>query len=191
MTTEPVAGPSATSSSTKASYPKGKDSRKHPVQYSHFYPPPPVNTKYVTSSYIKTDQQTWAGRAIAAAQTKTASLAGQKKRKADRASPLDDEDEEEEEDADEEDEKTLAARTIIIHPGSTHIRVGMATDISPIAWPNVLARRNKLGAPPGTSRSSRQMSDAARGPGERDGSVVAEGSTMDEDGQPKDPVSRS
>lgn len=40
-------------------------------------------------------------------------------------------------------DKSLAARTIIIHPGSTHIRVGLATDVGPVQWPNVLARRSE------------------------------------------------
>lgn len=47
---------------------------------------------------------------------------------------------------DDDDEMGRASRTIVIHPGSTHIRVGLASDVSPVVWPNVLARRYKVGS---------------------------------------------
>lgn len=52
-------------------------------------------------------------------------------------------------------DKSLAARTIIIHPGSTHVRVGLATDVGPVQWPNVLARRSaKAEAPSKSAKAS-------------------------------------
>ncbi|PWN31113.1 hypothetical protein BDZ90DRAFT_230110 [Jaminaea rosea] len=135
-------------STSAAAIQRPKESRKLPFQYAGFYPPPPLNTKYVSSSFLKTDLQSVAGRMLANGTRTGGASSGKNKRKAEAYD--DDEDGSGQED-EEEDQQTPASQTIIIHPGSTRIRVGLATDVAPVEWPCILARRPRLGAPPITA----------------------------------------
>lgn len=50
-------------------------------------------------------------------------------------------DEEEEEEEEEEDELSAGNKTIVIHPGSQNLRIGLASDLLPKSIPMVIARR--------------------------------------------------
>ncbi|GAC94803.1 actin-like protein [Pseudozyma hubeiensis SY62] len=144
-------------------------SQSIPLQYTTFFSVAPLNAKNVSSSYLKTEAQTWISRSQAAAQ----SLGSSKKRRidvlrdgadgADASINMDDDDDL---DADEGEaeaaENTPAHRTIVIHPGSQNLRLGRATDLFPITLPNVIARRAKkeAPAPPSTPAAASSM-DAA------------------------------
>lgn len=52
----------------------------------------------------------------------------------------DDDDDDDDEEAAEKDETNL--RTIVVHPGSKTIRVGLSTDIDPLEVPSVIAHKN-------------------------------------------------
>ncbi|KAK0525215.1 actin-like protein arp8 [Tilletia horrida] len=123
-----------------------------PLAYTTFYVPPPINVKNQTSSYLKSEGQTWLARAAAAPSKRrkldpsagdaAAAVPGSAKGKAPiRAdAELDVEDEELET---EEDLAAQHANTIIIHPGSQYLRIGRATDLFPVSVPNVIARKER------------------------------------------------
>lgn len=97
---------------------------------------PPLLPTDVSSSFIKTDAQTMAGRIAA----QGGAIMNKRRKVGDDGEDRMDEDDDED-DADMDSTQTPASRTIVIHPGSTHIRVGLASDVAPVVWPNVLARR--------------------------------------------------
>ncbi|EPQ31169.1 uncharacterized protein PFL1_01357 [Pseudozyma flocculosa PF-1] len=141
-------------------------SQSLPLAYSTFFPVAPLNAKNVSSSYLKTEAQTWISRSQAARDSQQNSASRGKKRKRQAAAAAaataqgadgddpdltaagidDDEGDSEEEDAEGEPGKPSgpAARTIVIHPGSEFIRVGRATDLYPLTFPSAIARRPKL-----------------------------------------------
>ncbi|CAO1621613.1 unnamed protein product [Parajaminaea phylloscopi] len=179
-TDEAAAAGEPVPSASKPSVPVGKDSRKLPVQYTGFYPPPPLNTKYVSSSFLRTETQTLAGRIAAGIGGRGYLGSGKRKRRADDGEALaasDGEEGDEEDDDGQEEELqrpgvAAAARTIIVHPGSTYIRVGLATDVSPVVWPSVIARRNRIGTPalrsgPSPSEDEAMADDLAAAGGSR------------------------
>ncbi|KDN41865.1 actin-like ATPase domain-containing protein [Tilletiaria anomala UBC 951] len=119
--------------------------REVPLNYTSFKVPPMINAKNVTATYLKTDAQTWIARAASqiglSGPQKDAAGAPKKRKKGKSTVAAAAESEEEEEDEDEEEGKMAASNTIVIHPGSHTLRIGRATDLSPLSYPFVLARR--------------------------------------------------
>ncbi|KAL5633045.1 hypothetical protein ACGC1H_003515 [Rhizoctonia solani] len=105
-----------------------------PMKFTTFNVPPVINTKNVSSTYLRSENQTvWARNAAANAQRKrTAEEAFTGKEK---APPTD---------------GALGSKTLVIHPGSRWLKIGLATDVFPVQVPNVIARRCRTGTvPPG------------------------------------------
>ncbi|KAJ1017807.1 hypothetical protein NDA16_005124 [Ustilago loliicola] len=162
-------------------------SQNIPLQYTTFFSVAPLNAKNVSSSYLKTEAQTWISRSQAAVQ----SLPQTKKRRLDAlrdgADPADssvnmdqDDDDLEPEDGEKEAaENTPAHRTIVIHPGSENLRLGRATDLFPISLPNVIARRAKKSAPP--KPNSVDDANGANRTAEDEASKPADAQDMDVD----------
>ncbi|SJX64672.1 related to ARP8-Actin-related protein [Sporisorium reilianum f. sp. reilianum] len=135
--------------------PPADPSQNIPLQYTTFFSVAPLNAKNVSSSYLKTEAQTWISRSQAAVQSQQ----GQSKKRrldalkdgADAPDASINMDEDDDLDADDGEreaaENTPAHRTIVIHPGSQNLRLGRATDLFPISLPNVIARRAKKAAP--------------------------------------------
>ncbi|CAE7217046.1 unnamed protein product [Rhizoctonia solani] len=103
-----------------------------PMKFTTFNVPPVINTKNVSSTYLRSESQTiWARNAAANAQRKrTAEEAFTGKEK---APPVD---------------GAPGAKTLIIHPGTRWLKIGMATDAFPVQVPNVIARRCRAGTVP-------------------------------------------
>ncbi|KDN40929.1 hypothetical protein RSAG8_07797, partial [Rhizoctonia solani AG-8 WAC10335] len=103
-----------------------------PMKFTTFSVPPVINTKNVSSSYLRSETQTiWARNAVANAQRKrTAEEAFTGKEK---APPTD---------------GAPGSKTVVIHPGSRWLKIGMATDVFPVQVPNVIARRCRTGTVP-------------------------------------------
>ncbi|KAG8718045.1 actin-like protein arp8 [Ceratobasidium sp. 394] len=96
-----------------------------PMKFTAFYIPPVTNTKNVSSSYLKTDAQTiWARNAAQAQRKRTADEAFTGKEKANTDS-------------------APGSKTVVIHPGSRWLKMGMANDVFPISIPNVIARKQR------------------------------------------------
>ncbi|CAE6442101.1 unnamed protein product [Rhizoctonia solani] len=105
-----------------------------PMKFTTFNVPPVINTKNVSSTYLRSENQTiWARNAAANAQRKrTAEEAFTGKEK---APPTD---------------GALGSKTLVIHPGSRWLKIGLAADVFPVQVPNVIARRCRTGTvPPG------------------------------------------
>ena len=141
--------------------PPADPSQNIPLQYTTFFSVAPLNAKNVSSSYLKTEAQTWISRSQAAVQSQGST----KKRRldvlkdgADAADASVNVDEDDNLDADEGEseaaENTPAHRTIVIHPGSENLRLGRATTLFPISLPNVIARRAKRAALPSSVTSA-------------------------------------
>ncbi|KAH7327676.1 hypothetical protein B0J17DRAFT_580896 [Rhizoctonia solani] len=103
-----------------------------PMKFTTFNVPPVINTKNVSSTYLRSESQTiWARNAAANAQRKrTAEEAFTGKEK---TLPTD---------------VTPGSKTLVIHPGSRWLKMGMATDVFPVQVPNVIARRCRAGTAP-------------------------------------------
>ncbi|KAG8691727.1 actin-like protein arp8 [Ceratobasidium sp. 423] len=103
-----------------------------PMKFTTFNVPPVINTKNVSSTYLRSENQTiWARNAAANAQRKrTAEEAFTSKEK---ALPTD---------------GAPGSKTLVIHPGSRWLKIGMATDVFPVQVPNVIARRCRTGTAP-------------------------------------------
>ncbi|KAF8724871.1 cytoskeleton organization, partial [Rhizoctonia solani] len=102
-----------------------------PMKFTTFHVPPVINTKNVSSTYLRSENQTiWARNVAANAQRKrTAEEAFTGKEK---APPTD---------------GAPGSKTLVIHPGSRWLKIGMATDVFPVQVPNVIARRRRTGVP--------------------------------------------
>ncbi|KAG8741308.1 actin-like protein arp8 [Ceratobasidium sp. 414] len=97
-----------------------------PVKFTAFHIPPVTNTKNVSSSYLKTDAQTiWARNAAQAQRKRTADEAFTGKEKA-------------------ATDSAPGAKTVVIHPGSRWLKIGMASDVFPVSIPNVIARKQRI-----------------------------------------------
>ncbi|CAE6454300.1 unnamed protein product [Rhizoctonia solani] len=105
-----------------------------PMKFTTFNVPPVINTKNVSSTYLRSESQTiWARNAAANAQRKRTAeeaFAGKEKEKA----PATD--------------GAPGSKTLVIHPGSRWLKIGMATDVFPVQVPNVIARRCRTGTVP-------------------------------------------
>ncbi|CAE6409631.1 unnamed protein product [Rhizoctonia solani] len=103
-----------------------------PMKFTTFNVPPVINTKNVSSSYLRSESQTiWARNAAANAQRKRTA-----------------------EEAFTGKEKTLptdgapGSKTLVIHPGSRWLKMGMATDVFPVQIPNLIVRKCRTGTAP-------------------------------------------
>ncbi|CAE6451755.1 unnamed protein product [Rhizoctonia solani] len=96
-----------------------------PMKFTTFHVPPVINTKNVSSTYLRSESQTiWARNAAANAERKRTAeeaFAGKEK-----ALPTD---------------GAPGSKTLVIHSGSRWLKIGMATDVFPVQVPNVIARR--------------------------------------------------
>ncbi|CUA74631.1 putative actin-related protein 8 [Schizosaccharomyces pombe 972h-] [Rhizoctonia solani] len=105
-----------------------------PMKFTTFNVPPVINTKNVSSTYLRSESQTiWARNTAANAQRKRTAeeaFAGKEKEKA----PATD--------------GAPGSKTLVIHPGSRWLKIGMATDVFPVQVPNVIARRCRTGTVP-------------------------------------------
>ncbi|EJF64395.1 actin-like ATPase domain-containing protein [Dichomitus squalens] len=91
------------------------------LRYTSFHVPLAPNPKHVGSTYLKSESQTvWSRNAIRAHRTRTVSD------EAGAATPT---------------ETRRGAKVIVIHPGSRFLRIGRASDVTPLSVPNVIARR--------------------------------------------------
>ena len=135
------------------------------LQYTTFFSVAPLNAKNVSSSYLKTEAQTWISRSQAAAQALPQSKKSRLDAVADAADAsvnMDQDDHLQPEEGEREAaENTPAHRTIVIHPGSENLRLGRATDLFPVSLPNVIARRAKKAAPPKSTDEAKAANGTA------------------------------
>ncbi|GAA5942784.1 hypothetical protein JCM1841_000981 [Sporobolomyces salmonicolor] len=57
------------------------------------------------------------------------------------------------------------AKTIVIHPGSRWLRIGRASDVAPLAIPNVIARKSRSFVPPSTLNGKGKEPELSARPG--------------------------
>lgn len=116
----------------------------------------PLTVADVSSSYLKTEAQTWMSRSVPSAK-KT-------KRKREDGAQSDSGDEADGREGDEDP----VSRRLVVHLGSEFLRVGRATDLLPMCMPCALARRfaGARGAPAHASTSDREAhaDEALSGP---------------------------
>ncbi|KIJ55715.1 hypothetical protein M422DRAFT_151102 [Sphaerobolus stellatus SS14] len=94
------------------------------MRFTLFNIPPQMNQKQGGSSYLKSEEQTLWGR-------------NKVQRKPDPPT-----------------EGRRGSNVIVIHPGSRFLRIGRASDVFPVAIPNVIARKSKVAVPPPVHVSS-------------------------------------
>ncbi|KAF8268785.1 actin-related protein [Lactarius quietus] len=94
--------------------PNVKRDESQGMRYTTFHVPSQLNPKHMSTSYLKSENQSiWARKA---ARNKTAT---------DEPPP----------------EGRRGSHVIVIHPGSRYLRVGRASDVTPLTVPNVIARK--------------------------------------------------
>jgi len=121
------------------------------MRYTAFHVPPQLNPKHMSASYLKSELNTMWGRK--AARSKTTS---------DEPPP----------------EGRRGSHVVVIHLGSRYLRVGRASDVTPVTVPNVIARKTiNAPAPTFVKGISRPRRGRARGlpspPAANDESAVA------------------
>ncbi|KAH3688693.1 hypothetical protein WICPIJ_000293 [Wickerhamomyces pijperi] len=115
----------------------GIERRENPVKFSNFENVNIVNQKNYFTDYLKRDEQIFIFR--------DRKLLRQNKKDQDKKEntpQVGDNEGEDEEDGDEEegeDEDSVGSRTVVIHPGARNIRIGLASDVYPKAFPFVVA----------------------------------------------------
>ncbi|CED84587.1 Actin-related protein [Phaffia rhodozyma] len=126
-----------------------------------FCVPPQVNSKNMNSNYLRTESQTvWSRKST-----------GTEKRKRD----------EQRTEINEAVAETLAgSKTIVIHPGSQTLRIGLATDYQPLQIPMVIARRRKPSSNPVPEVSSSSTNGKGK---EKTSEPTAEAMDVDPDEQ--------
>ncbi|KDQ61367.1 hypothetical protein JAAARDRAFT_203897 [Jaapia argillacea MUCL 33604] len=98
------------------------------LRYTSFHVPLAPNPKHLGSAYLKSDAQTiWARNAARAHATKS------KPQTDDTAAPT--------------IEGRRGSQVIVIHPGSRYLRIGKASDVTPVTIPNVIARKHQAPVP--------------------------------------------
>ncbi|KAI8985741.1 actin-like ATPase domain-containing protein [Trametes punicea] len=92
------------------------------MRFTSFHVPLALNPKHVGSNYLKSDSQTlWSRNAVRAHRSRTVlDETGS-------ATPT---------------ETRRGAKVVVIHPGSRFLRIGRASDVTPLTIPNVIARRH-------------------------------------------------
>ncbi|TFK85506.1 actin-like ATPase domain-containing protein [Polyporus arcularius HHB13444] len=98
------------------------------LRYTSFHVPLAPNPKHVGSTYLKSDSQSlWARNAVRVHRTRNV---------------LD------ETGAATPTETRRGAKVIVLHPGSRFLRIGRASDVTPLTVPNVIARKQFAPVPP-------------------------------------------
>ncbi|KAI9060920.1 actin-like ATPase domain-containing protein [Trametes sanguinea] len=96
------------------------------MRFTSFHVPLALNPKHVNSTYLKSESQTlWSRNAVRAHRSRVA---------------LDDTGA-----ATPTTETRRGSKVVVIHPGSRFLRIGRASDVTPLTIPNVIARKH---APP-------------------------------------------
>ncbi|KAF9240697.1 hypothetical protein BU15DRAFT_87583 [Melanogaster broomeanus] len=93
------------------------------LRYTSMSVPLAPNLKHLGTSYLKTESQTLWGRNAARKQKMPAE---------DMPAPPD---------------QRRGSQVIVIHPGSRYLRIGKASDVTPLSVPNVIARKHKPPTP--------------------------------------------
>ncbi|KAI0306069.1 actin-like ATPase domain-containing protein [Multifurca ochricompacta] len=133
--------------------PNVKRDESQGMRYTTFHVPSQLNPKHMNTSYLKSEAQTiWARKP---ARSKAA---------ADEPPP----------------EGRRGAHVVVIHPGSRYLRVGRASDVTPVTVPNVIARKSINAPAPVFFRGILRPRDgrprSLLSPPNGDESVVARGS---------------
>ncbi|KAH9967476.1 actin-related protein [Russula dissimulans] len=84
------------------------------MRYTTFHVPPQLNPKHMSTSYLKLDQNTIWGRKATKSKTSTEEPPTEVRR---------------------------GSHVVVIHLGSRYLRVGRASDVTPVTVPNVIARK--------------------------------------------------
>ncbi|ODV73109.1 Arp8p [Cyberlindnera jadinii NRRL Y-1542] len=116
----------------------GIERRDNKVKYSVFENVSVINQKNYFTDYLKKDDQVYVLRERKLLRQSV--MAANKANKQGTSTPALDDDEEEDQD-DEEDsviDERAGQRTVVIHPGSKNIRIGLASDVYPKSFPFVL-----------------------------------------------------
>ncbi|KAH9990563.1 actin-related protein [Russula vinacea] len=116
--------------------PNVKRDESQGMRYTTFHVPPPLNPKHMSTSYLKSENNSMWGRKAARSKITT-----------DEPPP----------------EGRRGSHVVVIHPGSRFLRVGRASDVTPVTVPNVIARKT-INAPTPTfvKRISRPRKGRAR-----------------------------
>ncbi|KIM58979.1 hypothetical protein SCLCIDRAFT_16606 [Scleroderma citrinum Foug A] len=88
------------------------------MRYTSMHVPLGLNPKHIGASYLKTESQTLWGRNAARKQKMPA-----------------------------EDTRRRGSNVIVIHPGSRWLRIGKASEVTPLSIPNVIARKHQPPVP--------------------------------------------
>ncbi|KAI0299322.1 hypothetical protein BC826DRAFT_906622 [Russula brevipes] len=117
--------------------PNVKRDESQGMRYTAFHVPPQLNPKHMSASYLKSELNTMWGRK--AARSKTTS-------------------------DDPPPEGRRGSHVVVIHLGSRYLRVGRASDVTPVTVPNVIARKTiNAPAPTFVKGISRPRRGRARG----------------------------
>ncbi|KAI0832128.1 actin-like ATPase domain-containing protein [Trametes gibbosa] len=115
------------------------------LRYTSFHVPLALNPKHVGSTYLKSDSQTlWSRNAVRAHRSRVA---------------LD-----ETGSSTPTEQTRRGSKVVVIHPGSRYLRIGRASDVTPLTLPTVIARKQTPPAPAPTyvRGVSRPQEDRAR-----------------------------
>ncbi|BFZ56690.1 Actin-like protein arp8 [Savitreella phatthalungensis] len=136
----------------------------HPFRFTTFTTASSLNLKNFYTGYLKNDNQTLSTRLIQDNLKKAAAAKSQREAAAAaaKAGTPDDTASLAPEDEDDAAEQAAGSKTIVLHLGSSNMRVGLASAYQPETVPMVIARRA-----PGSSFVSRPLAEADRnfGPG--------------------------
>lgn len=122
----------------------GIEKRENPLKFSNFESGNLINQKNYFTDYLKKDDQIFILRERKQIRLNKVQL---KQIKKDQGTPIPgatpnigaDEEDEMEDDEPEEIDDRLGSKTIVIHPGSRNIRIGLGSDVYPKTFPFVLA----------------------------------------------------
>ncbi|KZT69246.1 actin-like ATPase domain-containing protein [Daedalea quercina L-15889] len=99
------------------------------MRFTAFHVPLPPNPKHMGSTYLRSDTQThWYRNAV------RATAAGRNRIVQEEPGPS-------------MGEARRGSKVIVIHPGSRFLRIGRASDVTPVTVPNVIARKHKPPVP--------------------------------------------
>ncbi|KAF9223955.1 hypothetical protein BS17DRAFT_680844, partial [Gyrodon lividus] len=97
------------------------------MRYTSMHVPLAPNPKHMGTSYLKSESQTLWARNAARKQTTPSE---------DMPAP-----------PDQSNQHRRGSQVVVIHPGSRYLRIGRASDVTPISIPNVIARQHKPPTP--------------------------------------------
>ncbi|EMD39130.1 hypothetical protein CERSUDRAFT_112814 [Gelatoporia subvermispora B] len=97
------------------------------MRYTSFHVPLAPNPKHLSSTYLKSESQTvWSRNAVKAGRGRAPDESGA-------ATPS---------------ESRRGSKVLVIHPGSRCLRIGRASDVTPLTIPSVIARKHAPPVPP-------------------------------------------